>query len=149
MKTKLFFLFLFVGIFTFSQQQLSPPERFYSDVLDFVVKQRNLNSVGTGLEKVGFEKKSTSISDDGEYMTSEYGLPEDGKLLIIRSMSDGFVNKIYLIHKLSLSYFIMDYLTDIASTYKPNQIWYNRSKTMIFTYEMKENTVGIVQILDI
>lgn len=147
MKAKLLFLFLFVGVFTFSQN-LSPPQQFYADVLDFVVKQRNVNSVGDGLEQVGFEKKSTSISDDGKYMTSEYSLHGDGKLLIIRSMSNGFVSKIYLIHKISLSYFIMDYLTNIAITYEPNKIWYNTNKTIILTYEMRDNTVGLLQILN-
>lgn len=147
MKEKLLFLFLFVGVFTFSQN-LSPPQQFYADVLDFVVRQRNVNSVGDGLEQVEFDNRRTSISDDEKYLTIEYDLPDEGKLLIIKKRSDGLTSKIMLIHKISLSYFIIDHLTNIANTYKPNKIWYNTNKTIILTYEMRDNTVGILQILN-
>ena len=147
MKEKLLFLFLFVGIFTFSQN-LSPPHQFYADVLDFVVKQRNVNSIGDGLEQGEFDNRKTAISDDGKYLTIEYDLPDEAKLFIIKKRSDGLTSKIMLIHKISLSYFIMDYLTNIANTYKPNKIWYNTNKTIILTYEMRDNTVGILQILN-
>ncbi len=148
MKEKLLFLFLFVGVFTFSQN-LSSPQQFYADVLDFVVKQHNVNSIGDGLEQAEFDNRKTAISDDGKYLTIEYDLPDEAKLLIIKKRSDGLTSKIMLIHKISLSYFIMDYLTDIAVTYKPYKIWYNKDQAIILTYEMKENTVGVLEVIDV
>ncbi len=146
MRAKLFFLFLFLGVFTFSQQR-NIAENFYRDILDFVVQQYDINSVGNGFEKIGFEKRSTSFSNDGKNITIEYNLPDEARLLVVRNTSNAKTNKIYLLHKIDMSFFLINYLSDIAYTYESNQIWYNKNKTIIITYEVKNNTVGILEIL--
>lgn len=147
MKVKsLITLLLFQGCFYYSQAKLNSTEKFYKEILDFVVEQYDIDSVGNGLQKIKFEKKSTSFSADRRNIIIEYILPNDAKLLLEKNASDTKTNKIYLLHKIDISYFLMNYLSVIAYTYEVNKIWYNKNKTIIITYELKDNTVGILEV---
>ena len=147
MKTKLLLILCLIsGIFSYSQQGVELKKNLYKDILNFAIKAPNLNSIGDGLEKVGFKISDTSTSNDGKFITTTYNLPDNERLLIIRAISNSSVYKIYFVQKLDISYFIIDYLGSIANTYEPNHIWYNNERTVLYSYKIDSNTGGLLEL---
>lgn len=145
---KIFTIFLMVvSVITFGQEGMRLKTNMYRDILSFVLKASDIDTVGNGLEKIGFDNTSKTTSNDGKFLNNEYEIPGNEKIIVTRYKTTGLVYKVYLIHQMDIFNFITNELDESANIYKPNQIWYNKNRNIAFTYTINDNIVAVLELL--
>ena len=136
-----------VSVITFGQEGIRLKTNMYRDILSFVLRASDINTVGNGLEKIGFDNTNKTTSKDGKFLNSEYEIPGNEKIIVTRYKTTGLVYKVYLIHQMDIFNLITNELDERANVYIPNQIWYNKNRNIAFTYTINDNTVAVLELL--